>query len=97
MQIQDKIKKAYKKNLIQKNASNQIKKKKEKEIMNNLEQRKKTITKNPVFSFAILQSLTVINKNAAINKLLITLTNISKNTNFLKRSMENLVYSSTTH
>lgn len=41
MQIQGKIEKAYKKNLIQKNASNQKRKEKEKEIVNSLRLKKK--------------------------------------------------------
>ena len=92
MQIQGKLEKAHEENLIRGGASNLDKKGEEKEIENSLELGEEIKTKNPAFSFAIPQPLAVMRKGAAINKPPITPTKISGDTNFLKRSMNDLLF-----
>lgn len=50
------------------------------------------MTESPAFSFAIPQSSAAMHKGAAISKPPITLTKIFEDTNFLKRSVNNLLF-----
>ena len=92
MQIQGEVERAHEENLIRRGASDLEGEGEEKEMENSLEPGEETMTESPAFSFAIPQPLTAMRKGAAISKPPITSTKISKDTNFLKRSMDDLSF-----
>ena len=63
-----------------------------KEMEDSLEQEEGTMTESPAFSFAIPRPSAAMRKGAAISKPPITPNKISRDTNFLKRSINNLSF-----